>query len=169
MTLLNINERPVIDHEVFKFQTVAMGNIRVVGTWMMHPTRSKSQPCLVLSDARRPFVPGKCVPVIIPLSEAYRWMREHQTEAEFDDCMMRCHEWIKLGWLPGNPTNDLDLWHVFDAIQCRLRDLVFMEPMPAAPAMKHKVIPDTIGELIVTNADTGAVVQEIEVKANVRH
>lgn len=165
----NISERPVLDLELIKFQTVAPGNIRVIGTWMMHPTKPRSQPCLVLTDARRPLAPGKVVPIIIPLSEAYRWMREHQTEAEFDECMTTIHEWIKLGWLPGTATNDLDLFHVFSAIECRLRDLVFMEPMPAAPAIKHAIEPTTIGEMVITNADTGAVVQEIEVKANVRH
>ena len=164
----NISERPVLDLEHVKFQTVAPGSIRVTGTWMMHPTRKVSQPCLVLTDARRPLKPGMVIPIIIPLSEAYRWMRELQSEADFDDCMTRCHQWMKLGYLPGSAHNELDLFHVFSAIECRLRDLVAMEPMPAAPAIKHSVVPTTIGEMVITNADTGAVVQEIEVKANVR-
>lgn len=165
-TQLNISERPVLDMEHIKFQTVAPGNIRVTGTWMMHPTKKISQPCLVLTDNRKPLVPGKVMPIIIPLGEAWRWMEK---VGNFEDAMWTIHGWITMGYLPGSASNEQDLWHVFDAIQCRLRDLVYMEPMPAAPAMKHSVSPTTIGEIVITNADTGAVVQEVEVKANVRH
>lgn len=167
---LKLDERPVLVPDHKEFETIAPGNIRVTGTWMMHPTKAISQPCLVLTDARKPFVPGRVVPVIIPLKEAYRWMREFHDPGELDDCFDRINGWLTLGFLPGAPGNAHDVHAVFDAIQCRLRDLVFMRPMPEAPAIKYGVhTPETIGELTVTDASTGDVVQEIEVTANVRH
>lgn len=162
---MHLNERPVIVPEHCDFETVAPGNIRVTGTWMMHPSRPTSQPCLVLTDARKPFVPGRVVPIIIPLSEAWRWMED---VGSIEDSMRTVRDWIALGWLPGSPSNNADLILAYDAVQCRLRDLIAMTPMPEAPAVKYGVRDaQTVAELTITDRATGAVVQEIEVTAHV--
>ena len=161
---INVNERPVLDMEHYDFQHT-VGNITLTGTWYIDPDTNRSQPCLVLTDATKRLAAYKVVPYITPLNKAWEWTMEF---GDPEVIWPKIRELVKEGILPGNPHNDRDLWMIFGAIQTRLRDMMAMPPMPAAPAAKYKAPPETFGELVITDADTGAVLQEAEITINVR-
>lgn len=159
--VLNLNARPVIDLAMSAFETTHKG-IRVTGTWFMDPETNRSQPCLALTDTRRPV--RSSVPCIITLDTAWRWTVE-MGEPEHVWPLIR--SWIAEGILPGTPTNDPDLWTVFDAVQCRLRDMMTMPPMPMIPALKYRTPPEQVGELVIREKNSGKVLKELGITANV--
>ncbi len=162
---MSLDARPVVDLAMRHFETVS-GNIRVTGTWFMDPETRRSQPCLVLTDATKPLRTDRVVPCIVTLDQAWRWTVEMGEPQHVWPIIAR---WIREGVLPGQPTNKQDMWAVFDAIQCRLTDMMMMPPMPAAPAAKYGTPPETVGELVITDRNTGAVLQEVELTKHVRH
>lgn len=161
-TSIILNERPVIDLDHRHFEAT-MGNILVIGTWYMDPETGDSDPCLVLIDATRRK--GRVIPCIVPLDGAWRWTVEIGDPAHV---WRTISGWIAEGALPGSPSNDRDLWAVFDAVQSRLRDMMAMPPMPVEPAIKYQSAPGTVGRIVVTGGN-GSALNEVEVRAaNVR-
>lgn len=77
-------------------------------------------------------------------------------------------EWLSSGALPGQPFNKHDRWAVFDAVQSRLRDLLTMPPLPVTVAFKHGAAP-AVGDLIITERESGKVIHQAEVTGHVRH
>ena len=167
---VSLDARPVLDMAMAAFETIAPGNIRVTGTWFMDPETRTSQPCLVLTDARRPLTRNKAsrraIPCIITLDVAWKWTVEMGDPTHV---WATISDWLREGVLPGSPTNNHDKWAVFNAVQCRLRDMMMMKPMPAAPAIKYGTPPEVVGEVVITDQRTGAVLQEVELTKHVRH
>lgn len=164
-TTISLDARPVIDLNHRHFETT-VGNILVIGTWFMDPETKRSQPCLALVDATRRLHRKGIIPTIITLDVAWKWTVE-MGEPEHVWPLIR--SWIREGVLPGNPMNDRDLWAVFDAVQSRLRDMMMMPPMPAAPAAKYGTPPEVVGDLVIKDQRTGAVLHEAELTKHVRH
>ncbi|SEN87310.1 hypothetical protein SAMN04489859_102025 [Paracoccus alcaliphilus] len=161
--ILSLDARPVLDLQFRAFETVTRG-IRVIGSWYMDPVSRQTEPCLVLLDANRPVRPGRTIPCIIPLSDMWKWTREMGDPAHVARVV---HDWISSGALPGVPDDRSDAFRIFDAVQSRLRDLWSMPPLPPKAAIKHGAIP--VGEIEITERESGKTVQEIEVVAsNVR-
>lgn len=77
-------------------------------------------------------------------------------------------DWIACGAMPGQLSNKRDFFTVFDAVQSRLRDLLTMPPLPVKAAIKHGAAP-AIGDLIITESESGKVLHEAEVTGHVRH
>lgn len=164
-TKLNLDARPVIDLEHRHFEAT-VGNILVIGTWFMDPETKRSQPCLVLVDATKPLKQGRVIPCIITLDQAWMWTVEIGDEKHVGRVI---RGWLAEGALPGNPHSGRSVWAVFDAVQSRLRDMMMMPPMPAAPATKYGTPPETVGDLVITDQRTGAVLHEVELTKHVRH
>lgn len=162
-TTISLDARPVIDlnHRHFEHRH---GNILVIGTWFMDPETKRSQPCLVLLDASRRITHG--IPAIITLDVAWKWTVEIGDEKHVARTI---RGWIAEGILPGNPHHGRDVWAVFDAVQSRLRDMMMMPPMPAAPAAKYGTPPEVVGDLVIKDQRTGAVLHEAELTKHVRH
>lgn len=162
--ILSLDEKPVLDLRFTAFEHLH-GSILVIGTWYMDPEDRRSQPALVLLDAARKVQKKKTIPCIIPLSEMWKWTLEMGDPAHVG---AQIKGWIKSGALPGSANNKRDCWNVMDAVQSRLRDVVMMPPLPIKAAVKNGAVP--VGELLITERDTGKTVQEIEVTAShVRH
>lgn len=161
--ILSLDEKPVLDLRFRAFETVTRG-IRVIGSWYMDPVSRQSEPCLVLLDANRPVRRGRTIPCIVPLTDMWKWT------VEMGDTMHQArniHQWMASGALPGTPGNMPDVFRVFDAVQSRLRDLWSMPPLPPKAAVKHGAMP--VGEIEITERESGKTVQQIEVVAsNVR-
>lgn len=162
-TTISLNPHPVIDLEHRHFAKVH-GNVMVIGTWYMDPETHRSQPCLALIDNTRHLGRHRVVPCIIPMDQAWRWTVEIGDPKHVWATIGR---WIEEGVLPGSTQSARDLYAIFDAVQEHLTEMLMMPPMPAAPAAKYGTPPETVGELLITNS-AGAVLHEVEVKANVR-
>lgn len=161
---ITLAERPVLDLSLAYFEATHCG-IRIIGTWVMDPETRQSQPCIVLLDARRPVRPGKVIPCIIPLDQAWRWTRELGDPEHVANTVA---DWMACGAMPGQPFNKRDVFAVFDAVQSRLRDLLKMPPLPVKAAIKHGAAP-AIGDLVITERESGKVIHEVEVTGHVRH
>ncbi|OOY20878.1 hypothetical protein BMI86_10250 [Thioclava sp. DLFJ5-1] len=166
-TLL-LNERPQLDLDIRHFEHRS-GNILVIGSWLMDHKAHRTEPCLVLIDARRdPRRIGKgarrAVPCVIPLNEAWRWTLERGDPAHMSRVIS---EWIGDGLLPGDVGDKKSVFRVLDAIQSRLRDLYFMPPLPMKAALRHSITPtNVIGDVTITERDSGKVVAETEITKN---
>lgn len=162
--IVSLADRPVVDLSLRHFENTCRG-VLVIGTWYMDPETRQSQPCLALVDAHRKVRPGKTVPCIIPLDQAWRWTREIGDHAHVSRTIA---EWIACGALPGAIANKSDFHAVLDAIQSRFRDLLTMPPLPVKAAITHGAAP-AAGDLIITERASGKVVHEAEVTGHVRH
>lgn len=162
---ISLDDTPVLDLEHIHFETVYRG-IRIIGTWYIDPDTRESEQCLVLMDAAKPIQrkAGKrdrAMPCVILHRDMWKWtveMGDTQHQA------FNIFQWMATGALPGTPGNMPDVFRIFDAIQSRLRDLWSMPPMPPKAAVKHGAVP--IGDLTITERDSGKAVQQIEVLAS---
>ena len=162
---IDLTRRPVLDLELRQFETTTNG-VHVIGTWYMDEDERKAEPCIALVDASRRLRRGRVIPCIIPLSDAWKW---NMQTGDPDYIWPLLRRWVRAGALPGNPMGDRDLWAIFDAVQSRLSDLIAMPPIPAKGAIKHSVAPkETVGIVTIRNESSGEVLQQAEVKANVR-
>lgn len=137
-----------------QFEAVHKG-ILVIGTWLRTGTRDW-EPCLVLVQAHRPIRRGRTVPVVIKLSDAWRWAM-HGEVGDPAHCVKSIIEWLHYGFLPGNPASKADLIIVMEAINSRLPDLIAMPPRPVGDL-------ETVAEMTVKNRETGEIIEEREVK-----
>lgn len=137
---------PAIDLSRRHFQ-VDLHGIRVIGTWFREG-RNRSEPCMVLLDPNAKRRTGRRpVPVVIKLSESWRWA-VHGEVGDPAHCVAQICDWLAMGILPGNPANKRDYMAVLDAINQRLPDLI---AMPPAPFEKGQVF----GDLIATSRESG--------------
>lgn len=166
---ISLGRAPVLDLEHIHFQHVHRG-IRIIGTWYIDPDTRQAEPCMVLMDASKPIqrrgtAGDRAQPCVILQRDLWKWTVEigdTQHQAFF------CFQWMAMGALPGTPGNMPDVFLIFDAIQSRLRDLWSMPPMPPKAAVKHGAMP--IGDVTITERDSGKTIQQLEVfSANVRH
>ncbi|WP_313348199.1 hypothetical protein [Paracoccus sp. (in: a-proteobacteria)] len=164
---ISLDRKPVLDLEHIHFQHVHSG-IRIFGTWYMDPDTRQAEPCMVIMDASKPIQRKggqRAMPCIILQRDMWKWtveLGDTQYQAFF------CYQWIALGALPGTPGNMSDVFRIFDAIQSRLRDLWSMPPLPPKAAVKHSAAP--IGDVTITERESGKTIQQIEVVAShVRH
>lgn len=164
--LISVDERPVLDLRYAAFQHLH-GAIMVVGSWYMDPDTRRSTPCLVLLDAAKLASKRKPTPCIITLDDMWKWTIELGDPNYWAG---QIKDWLDTGALPGNRNNKRDVWAVMDAVQSRLRDIVSMPPLPMKAAITHGSTPQSVGELTITERDTGKTVHEIEVTSrHVRH
>lgn len=167
--ILSLDRAPVLDLEHIHFQHVHRG-IRIIGTWYMDPDTRQSEPCLVLMDAAKPIqrragARDRAKPCVILQRDMWKWTVELGDTAQQ---AFNIFQWTATGALPGTPGNMPDVFRIFDAIQSRLRDLWSMPPLPPKAAVKHSAMP--IGDVTITERETGKTIQQIEVVAShVRH
>ncbi len=166
---ISLDDQPVIDLDHTHFEHVHRG-IRIIGTWFIDTDTRQSEPCMVLMDASKPIqrkagAGDRAKPCIILQRDMWKWT------VELGDTQLQAFnifQWMATGALPGTPGNMPDVFRIFDAIQSRLRDLWSMPPMPARAAVKHSAVP--IGDVSITERETGKTVKQIEVVAShVRH
>jgi len=146
-------ERPAIDLRRRHFERRKHGMI-IIGTWLRDGNRQ--QPCLVLLHGARPVARGRTIPVIIPLESAWRWAA-HGDVGDPAHCSEMALEWMGDGLLPGNGTRGAVC--ILDAINESLPDLIAMPPAPRGEVQ-------TLGDLIITNRQTGEVTER-EMKQDV--
>jgi len=159
--LISLDDKPVLDLNHVHFQHIH-GAILILGSWYMDNQTRQSQPCLVLLDAARKVQRRRTVPCVVLLDDMWRWAAHPHLGLSDPEHVSRCiHDWLSSGALPGNPGNKKDVFAVMDAVQSRLRDLVAMPPMPIKAAVKHGAVP--VGNLTITERDTGKTVDQIEV------
>lgn len=167
--ILSLDRVPVLDLEHIHFQHVYRG-IRIIGTWFIEPDTRQAEPCMVLMDSAKPIQrkagdKDRAQPCCIMQRDMWKWtveLGDTQHQAFF------IYQWMALGALPGTPGNMPDVFRIFDAIQSRLRDLWSMPPLPPKAAVKHSAVP--IGDVIITERESGKTIQQIEVVAShVRH
>lgn len=161
--LISLDRTPALDLSEIAFEHVTNG-IRIIGTWLMDEETKQAQPCLVLLHAFRPIKPGRTIPCIIALDQAWRWTREI---GDYEHVGRQIGKWLNSGALPGHPSNRRDVFAVIDAVQSRLHDLFKMPPLPAKAAIRHRVAP-AVGEIEIIERDTGKTIHHAEVQAHVR-
>lgn len=146
---------PALDLSKRHFEARHKG-ILVIGSWFRDESGSSWEPCMVLLHAYRPIRPGRTVPVIIKLRDAWRWAM-HGDVGDPAHCVKSIVEWLHYGYLPGNPASKADHIAVMEAIDSRLRDLITMPPRPVGDK-------ETVADMVIKNRMTGEVVEEREVK-----
>lgn len=156
--LIDLDEKPVLDLRHTAFEHIH-GPILVIGTWYMDRETRQSEPCLVLVDAARKVARRRTVPCVVRLSNMWRWAPPPLGEPEFVANVI--HDWLASGALPGTAGNKADTHRVLDAVMSRLRDIVYMPPLPVKAAIKNGAVP--VGTVTVTERDSGKPLQEIEV------
>lgn len=145
-------ERPAIDLRYQHFKSEKHG-ITIIGTWLNDG--NDSQPCMVLLHSGRDVRPGKTVPCIIALDQAWRWAF-HGEVGDPAHCARLVATWIGTGALPGSVWNQKDRMQVADAVNSRLPDLLAMPPRPRIGTL-------IIGEASITEKDSGKVIDQREV------
>lgn len=155
-------ERPALDLRIRQFERQKHGMV-CIGTWFHDPDTGADEPCLALLHAGRPVVSGRTVPVIIPLSEAWRWAM-HGEVGDPEHCGIAVSNWLLDGLLPGNPHSARDRIKVLDAINESLSDLIAMPPAPRDFGPRKSI---GFGEMSLIDASTGATVAQREVKSDV--
>ncbi|RMC33752.1 hypothetical protein [Paracoccus alkanivorans] len=161
--LITLDRTPALDLSETHFEHVSNG-IRVIGTWLMDEETKQAQPCLVLLHALRPVRPGRTIPCIVALDQAWRWTRE---KGEPEHVARQIAKWLTSGALPGHPANKRDVFAVMDAVQSRLHDLFKMPPLPVKAAIRHRVAP-AVGEVEIIERDSGKTIHHAEVRGHVR-
>lgn len=136
-----------------------INGIHVIGTW--HSTKPRRwKPCMVLLHAGRPISARHQTPIIIPLTEAWRWAM-HGEVGDPGHCVAQCMKWMAAGFLPGNFQNKRDYMRIIDAINRRLPDLIAMPPRPVSGDQV------AIGEVTAIDKDTGKILIEQEIHFDV--
>lgn len=146
--LMNL-AKPTLDLAKRHFQHTINGII-VIGTWYLREGR-RYEPCLVLLHSMRPIAAGRTIPIIIPLSDAWRWAI-HGEVGDPLHCVMSMDEWFRDGLLMGQVGNRKDHMRVLDAVNQRLPDLINMPPKPKGEAF-------IAGEVLIVNQTTGEVTE----------
>lgn len=150
---------PALDLNKVHFEGIING-ILVLGSWVRRKGAGvKYEPCLVLLHPMRPIAAGRTVPIIIPLSEAWRWAL-HGDVGDPAHCVASVCDWFVDGLLPGNPAVKADYMRVVDAINQRLPDLIAMPPRPKGDTA-------AIGEAFKLDAKTGRIIEEREIRVDV--
>lgn len=158
--IIHLDEKPVLDLSKVHFQH-QQGSILVLGSWYMDRETRRSQPCLVLLDAKKKVARKRVIPCVIPLSDMWRWTLEMGDPVHV---ATNIHDWLTCGALPGSAANKRDVWNVMDAVQSRLRDLWAMPPLPFELAVRNSAVP--VGTIDVTERNTGKIVDQIEVTSS---
>ncbi|GGE24206.1 hypothetical protein SAMN05421774_10869 [Gemmobacter megaterium] len=143
-------EAPALDLRRRHFDGERNG-IVVVGSWIRTDASPLPEPCMVLLHPLRPIARGRTVPVVIPLSEAWRWAA-HGDVGDPEHCGARTFQWLADGLLPGNAHSPRDRLRVLDTINHYLPDLL---SMPPAPALDRRRSGPSFGEIKITNTVTG--------------
>jgi hypothetical protein len=147
--------RPAINLMHRHFERTKHG-IVVIGTWFTHvDERGRTEPCLVLLSAYRPIMAGRTVPVVIPMSEAWRYAVSDDPEVgDREHAHQSISEWRNQGLLPGGAVQ------ILDAINDNLRDLYAMPPKPYLGG-------HAIGDIIIKDRASGETVKEAEITNDV--
>lgn len=150
--------RPALNLTMRHFERTKHG-IVCIGTWLTRDDdRGRTEPCLVLLHGSRPIAAGRTVPVVIPLSEGWRYaVAEDRSVGDPEHAGIRINEWLAEGLLPGNVHNPKDHIRVLDAINDCLRDLIHMPPKPKTESY-------AIGDITITDRLTGKTMHEGEVR-----
>lgn len=147
--------RPALNLNHYHFKRTIRG-IHCFGTWLTHDDeRGRTEPCLVLLDAKRRIAAGHTVPVIIPMNTA--WIYAVSDDREIGDrqqAAISIMEWLTAGYLPN------DFIAVLHAINECLRDLYNMPPKP-----REGVVP--IGDIIIKDRLSGSTLKEAEITNDV--
>lgn len=153
--------RPAINLAHRHFERTKHG-IVCIGTWLTHVDEGgRTEPCLVLLHGMRPIAAGRTIPIIIPLSESWRYaMPEDRSVGDPIHAGLRINEWLAEGLLPGSVHNPRDHLKALDAINDCLRDLVHMPPKPVTDSY-------AIGDAVVTDHATGKTIAEQELRNDV--
>lgn len=165
--LITLSERPVLDLRHAAFEHVH-GQFLLIGTWYMDRETRDSQPCLVVLNAVRKVQRKKTIPCVVLLEDLWRWAFGERGLGDPAWVEQTISDWMRSGALPGSPNNRKDVFAILNAVHSRLRDVVFMPPLPPKAAIENGAVP--VGDLTITERTTGQIVQEIEVVAgNVRN
>lgn len=146
--LIHTIAKPALNLAETHFQQVLNG-ILVVGTW--YRSGRSFEPCLVLLHPLRPIAAGRTVPIVIKLSDAWRWAI-HGEVGDPLHCVQAMNEWFDEGLLPGQAWNKKDHMRVLDAVNQRLPDLIAMPPRPKG----ERVL---AGEMLMINQQTGEITE----------
>lgn len=138
---------PVLRLDQAHFERVKH-QFRITGTW--HKVGRKSwEPCLAITPRIR--WPGRrIVPVIIPLSSAWKWAM-HGEIGDPGHVFAKTAEWFVTGILPGAAGNKRDHMQLLNAINESLPDLITMPPRPRGETA-------TIAEVMIRK-DTGEIIE----------
>jgi hypothetical protein len=147
--------KPALNLAERHFQSTLNGII-VIGTWLRDGR--KFQPCLVLLHPMRPVAAGRTIPIVIPLSEAWRWA-VHGEVGDPLHCVLTMNEWFRDGLLDGQIGNRKDHMRVLDAVNQRLPDLIAMPPRPKGEQA-------VAADVTLINKQTGEIIQR-ELKEDV--
>lgn len=156
--LIDLDEKPVLDLNNVAFQHITHG-ILVLGTWYMDRDTRTSEPCLVLLDAARRVARKRTIPCVVRLSNMWRWAPAPIGDPQF--VSETIHDWLSSGALPGTAGNKADTFRVLDAVMSRLRDVVYMPPLPVKAAVKHGAVP--VGDMTITERESGKPIHQVEV------
>ena len=153
--------RPALNLTQRHFERTKQGII-CIGTWLTdNEERGRTEPCLVLLHGSRPVAAGRTIPIVIPLREAWRYAcAEDKSVGDPIHAGLRINEWLGEGLLPGDAYNPRSHFAVLDAINDCLRDLMAMPPKPITESY-------AIGDITITDRETGKVVHEAEMKHHV--
>ena len=153
--------RPALNLTQRAFTRTKYG-IVCIGTWLTHDDdRGRTEPCLVLLHGSRPIAAGRTIPIVIPMSEAWRYAcAENKSIGDPLHAGLRINEWLGEGLLPGDPFQPRAHFEVLDAINDCLRDLFAMPPKPITESY-------AIGDITIMDRHTGKVVAEQEVTNDV--
>lgn len=144
-------ERHTLDLTKRHFTRIKNG-FEVIGTWYQdEDTRWRWKPCLVIMPAEK--WGRRVTPVIIPLTEAWKWAM-HGAVGDPEHCLMKAAAWFDEGILPGQPLNKRDHMRLYDAINENLTDLIAMPPRPKGDTA-------AIGEVVIHKPDGGIIEREI--------
>lgn len=153
--------RPAINLRMRHFERRKHGII-CIGTWLTHDAdRGRTEPCLVLLHGNRPIARGRTIPVIIPLSEAWRYaVSDDKSLGDPVHAGLRINEWLGDSLLPGNPYDPKAHVAVLDAINDCLRDLIHMPPKPRTDTR-------AIADITIRDRLTGKTLHEGEMTSDV--
>ena len=145
MKLTTHLELPALDLRRRYFERRKHG-IVVIGTWYRHEDDGHQEPCLALLHGGRPIKRDETVPVIIPLSSAWKWAM-HKDVGNPEHCGAMARQWLRDNLLPGSHRHTGGS-HILDAINDNLPDLIAMPPAPMGEIQ-------SIGTIIITDSQTG--------------
>ena len=147
--------RPALNLVYQHFQRTKHG-IVCIGTWLTHDDdRGRTEPCLVLLSAYRPIAAGRTTPIVIPMSEAWRYAVSDDPEVgDKAHAAASILSWIEADLLPATGVQ------ILDVINDNLRDLYAMPPKPHIGRY-------AIGDLIIKDRASGETVKEAEISNDV--
>ncbi|WP_126975581.1 hypothetical protein [Frigidibacter oleivorans] len=152
---------PPLDLRLRAFERITK-NIILIGSWW-RTGRASYEPCLVLLHPGRPIARGRTTPVVILMSDLWRFaMPEDRSVGDPVYAGLRINEWLGAGLLPGSAHHARDHVAILDAINDGIRDVFHMPPDP--PEIFGKSLP--IGEVTMTDRASGRTI-ETEISTDV--